>query len=447
MIFYWIVFIVILIFSLKDWKRTVIMWIPIQMLFNECICLKYTSPAVSLVLAVDVLLFAEYLIKRPSRSLNNSPYLFKVAFIAYLFSYIVSMIFSIIPFIEVFTGTIKYFIQSFIIVFLFQRALYNRDDIKLFIKTSFIVIILIIILGLYESVMKDNPVLDYVYLHAPTDLINGKMYYKPPFIGLSDGLSLRYGMVRTYSFFGIHIAFGCACVLFLYLYIYILKHKYFYIKKSWVILGSLLLLLGVLMSNSKTPMVGLLFFFFAFFTLKQILNFKTIVILSVIIVAIFIYVPNYLNNIIALFDTSVAEEAGGSNVAMRTRQFEVAVNMFLNNPLFGNGVGSIETLMKFGTNSDLLGAESSWLKILPERGIIGIVSYIILYQQVYKKWKMVINHRELLLFLCGLMAMETATGFMNFALYGSILVCIYRMKILNFQKCKNEKYKDLICSR
>lgn len=430
MVLYWIIFIIIFIFSLKDWKRTVIMWIPIQMLFNECICLKYTSPAVSLVLAVDTILLAEYLIKRPSRNLNNSPYLFKVAFIAYLFSYVVSMVFSIMPFTEVLTGTIKYFIQSFIIVFLFQRALYDSEDIKLFFKTSIIVIVLIIALGLYESIMKDNPVLDYIYLHAPTDLINGKMYYIPPFISWRDSLSLRYGMVRTYSFFGIHIAFGCACVLFLYLYIYILKHNYLYIKKNKIILGSFLLLLGVLMSNSKTPMAGLLFFIFAFFTLKQVVNFKTIVILFIIITIILVYAPNYLNNIIALFDSDVAEEAGGSNVAMRTRQFEVALNMFYNNPLFGNGVGSISTMMKIGNNADLLGSESSWLKILPERGIMGVIAYITLYVQMYKRWKVVMHNREILFFLFGLLTMETATGFMDFTLYGSILVLIYRYKVL-----------------
>lgn len=184
------------------------------------------------------------------------------------------------------------------------------------------------------------------------------------------------------------------------------------------------------MSNSKTPMAGLLFFIFAFFTLKQVVNFKTIVILFIIITIILVYAPNYLNNIIALFDSDVAEEAGGSNVAMRTRQFEVALNMFYNNPLFGNGVGSISTMMKIGNNADLLGSESSWLKILPERGIMGVIAYITLYVQMYKRWKVVMHNREILFFLFGLLTMETATGFMDFTLYGSILVLIYRYKVL-----------------
>ena len=72
------------------------------------------------------------------------------------------MLFSIVPFTEVFANTIKYFIQNFIIVYLFQRALYNKEDIKLFLKTGLIVVALIISLGLYETIFKDNPVLDYV---------------------------------------------------------------------------------------------------------------------------------------------------------------------------------------------------------------------------------------------------------------------------------------------
>lgn len=430
MILYWIIFLLISFFSIKDWKKMVIIWLPIQMLFNECVCLKYTSPAVSLVLAVDALLLFEYVIIRPHKGLNNSPFLFKTAFVAYLFSYLVSMFFSLVSFSEVLTGTIKYFIQNFIIVFLFQKALNDNEDIKLFFKTSFIIIILIVSLGLYEAVLKDNPILDYVYLHAPIDMIKGKMYYIPPFASMSGDLQMRYGMVRAYSFFGIHIAFGCTCVLFLYLYLYLFRHSINYINKKQVVIGSILLLLGILLSNSKTPMVGLLFFFFAFFSFKHIFNFKTIVVLFILICVILIYAPNYLNNITALFDAGVAEEGGGSNISMRARQLEVALNMFFNNPLFGNGVGSIPMMMNVGNNSDLLGAESSWLKILPERGLIGVASYLILYYQIFHIWKTVMNKRELIFFLCGLMAMETATGFMDFALYGCLLVCIYRYRVL-----------------
>lgn len=430
MILYWFLFIVILIFSLRDWKKTVIVWMPLQLLFNECVCLKYTPPAVSFVLAVDALLFLEYLVLAPKKNLYNGQFFFKTVFVAYLISYGVSMVFSIVPFSEVLTGTIKYFIQNFIIVYLFQKALNDEKDIKTFFNVSFVVVVVIIILGLYESVIKDNPVLDYVYANAPAELIKGKMYYVPPYESVLGELQMRYGMVRVYSFFDIHIAFGCACVLLLYMYLYFYKRNCAYLNNKKILYGAILLFIGVLLSNSKTPMVGLLFFLFAFFSFSQIFNAKTILVACVLVVVIFIYAPNYLNNITALFDSSVAEEGGGSNVAMRTRQFEVAFSLFAQNPLFGNGVGAIGVFMQNVSNSDLLGAESSWLKILPERGLLGVVVYLVLYWQIYFRLNKLAGKRETLLLLCGLMAMETATGFMDFALYGSVIICIYRYNVL-----------------
>ena len=47
---------------------------------------------------------------------------------------------------------------------------------------------------------------------------------------------------------------------------------------------------------------------------------------------------------------------------------------------------------------------------------------------MYKKLTRVMSKKEVLGFLIGLLLMETATGFMNFALYGSIVICLYRYK-------------------
>ena len=76
------------------------------------------------------------------------------------------MIFSIVSIEEVLTGTIKYFIQNFIILYLFQKALTGFDEIKLFIKATFVVAVLIISLGLFEAIVGDNPILDYVFMNA-----------------------------------------------------------------------------------------------------------------------------------------------------------------------------------------------------------------------------------------------------------------------------------------
>ena len=139
-----------------------------------------------------------------------------------------------------------------------------------------------------------------------------------------------------------------------------------------------------------------------------------------------------MNNFYGLFDDNLAQEGGGSSVALRTVQFQIGFQMFEQNPLFGNGVGSITQMMSTSSKfEDLLGAESSWLKILPERGIIGAIVYIILYYSIYKKLKAVIPNKTIILFLGGLMAMETATGFMDFPLFGAIIITIYRIHLVS----------------
>ena len=205
MILYWALFALICFFAIKDWRKSVIIWFPLRLLFNECVCLKYSSPAISLTLAVDILFILLYCFNKDKRVQNNNYYFFKKAFIAYSISYFLSILFSIVPIQSVFLNTVKYFIQSFVILFIFQKALCTMEDIRIYIKTSLYVIVIFISLGIYESIYKDNPVLDYVFINAPLESIQGKLYYIPPFLSYTGELAHRFGLVRCYSFFKIHI--------------------------------------------------------------------------------------------------------------------------------------------------------------------------------------------------------------------------------------------------
>ena len=227
MIIYWLVFFIIAICGLYNWKRTVIGWIPFSMLFNDGVCLKYQSPSVSLELAVDIYLLAVYYFAYRKRCIpihgRKIDYFFKSSFIAYSISYFFSMIFSIAPLSVIFTGTIKFFVEGFVLVYLFQLALSNKEDVNFIIKCLLISLIIISILGVIEFVYKLNPVLTFVYLNAPSpDLLDGKLYFNP--LELDNDYDLRYGMRRTYSFFSIHIAYGCACSLWFFMCLYFVKY-------------------------------------------------------------------------------------------------------------------------------------------------------------------------------------------------------------------------------
>lgn len=440
MLLYWIIFVIICLFAIKDWRKTVIAWLPIQLLFNECVCLKYDSPAVSFTLAIDSILIFCYFLDKNKKKQNARSFILKKVFIVYLLSYFLSMCFSIVPFTEVATNTLKYFIQSFGIIFVFYKAINSTEDIKLFVKTSAIVIVLIVSLGIYEALFKDNIVLDYVFMNAPLESINGKMWYVPPFLTATGEMTHRYGLTRCYSFFEIHISFGCACAILLYFYLFLLKYHTKYINRNSLVLLILLLVVGILLSNSKTPLVGLIFFLLAFYNLKFIFNPKLLLLAILVIFTVYNYTPGYIDNIVALFDNKVADDGGGSTNIMRMRQFEIGLELFSRNPLLGNGIGSIAAFMKNITYAELYGSESSWLKILIERGILGCIAYLYLYVVLFRKMKEYLTIRETTYFLLGLIAMETATGFMNFALFISIIIVICK-----YFDSKTTKRSDLTC--
>lgn len=438
MILYLLIFLALTYCAYRNWHRTVIAWMPIQLLINECVCLKYTSPAVSLVLAVDIMLLAFYYLLKPARLNRNGQYVFHGSFKFYLVSYGMSILFSIVPFTQVLTGTIKYFIETFIIVYLFQLAVRSMDDLRYLLKVGVMVMIPIVALGIYESATHDNPWLDYVWMNVPNkELIEGKMYYVPPFMRWSEEGGLRYGAARCFSTFNIHIAMSCGCVFMMLLYLFAYKYKeYFKLNMRMLFLAIGLAVVGTMLANSKTGMLGLMLFPLAAIDARELFRIRYIILFGVVIAVVAIYMPNQFLSLQALFDEKLAAEGGGSTVELRDRQFEVGLQMFAQNPIFGNGLGALSVMSKQGNWSDILGSESSWLKILPERGILGVFAYLYLYMEMLRKLRRFYPDKFVILFLAGLGMMETATGFMSFPLYGMLVVVFYRFGQFKLQSRK-----------
>lgn len=429
MLLYWSITFIISVAAIIDWKRTVLAWLPISMLFNPCVCLRYESPALSLVLAVNFVLVAIYIIKRKVHS--TYPFMFKNSCVAYLISYLFSLIFSIAPFTIALTETIRFFVNSFVVVFLFHKALNDYRDISFFVKSALIVFVPIIMLGIFEGVFHDNPWLDFVYLTVPNaELIGTKMYYLPPFLTPSGDLSTRFGLVRCYSFFKIHIEFGCACLFYLFTFLYYTSNNgaiNLRIKNRYFMIVSLLCLIGVFLCNSKTPFVGLFFFVLSVYPLRKLLSVKAAFLFASFICLGLIVLSSYeglFDTFFSLFDADKMEEGGGSSAEMRKTQFAVAFDFFMNNPLFGNGLRSLPILHK--KNPDIWGAESSWMIIPIQQGIVGLIAYLILYGEIYEHLSRSVGKRTSVLFLIGLMALETVTGPMSFYIFAPSLVAIER---------------------
>lgn len=424
MILYWLIFFLFSYLAYKNWRKTTLIWFPFQLLFNECVCLKYTSPAITLVLAVDcILIFMSY--RQDRKRYNRDSFIFRNVLIAYLISYTLSNLLSG-DFVTVFTNTLKYFIMNFFYLWILQKAIVELNDFRILIKYTFIVSILIVGLAFYETLMNDNPILDYVYFNTPEGLINAKMYYIPPSVNLTGELQMRYGVARAYSFFHIHIFFGATCIVLLYFFMFFLKQTKTIIKKhSWIfILAILLLFIGAFLSNSKTPIVGLFIIAFSFFSMKNIANVKTILCIIVALYVLLVYFPAYSINLFALFDDNLAQEGGGSSVALRQQQYAAAFDLFLQNPILGQGTGALNVTAS--VKEAILGLESSWLQMSVTRGLLGVLTYLYLYITIFKKLKPIMPIKQLLGLTIGFMAMETVTGQLNLALFGGLVIIIYK---------------------
>ena len=408
-----------------------------RVLFNAQVALRYASPAMSLTIAVDMTLLMIYFLKRKTikkkDGLRTDKFVL-VGVVALTFlSYLLSSIFAIVPISVGLTNIVKYFSSNFGMLFLLFKCLNTKEDLGLYVKMGAIVAVLITMLGVYEIIFRDNPWLDFVYLNSLNDeTTRGRSWYVPPFV--AGELQIRMGLVRAFSFFGIHIGFGTTCVFLAFLYFTIKKYKFDFINKTYLIIVVALLFVGTIISNSKTSFIGVAILLLGFYKLHQIFNPKILFPAIIIGYLIVVYVPVVVASFMSLFDPKIAEELGGSSVQMREMQLNIAMEMFNMNPLFGNGVGAISIMKNFGDNYLIAGAESSLLQILPERGILGFATYVLLFVVLFRSGMKYMPFQLSFFYLMSVAVMEFVTGCQNMAIWCGVYLCVMRM----FQLRKEE---------
>lgn len=434
MLLAWVVFFVVAICAFWDFKKTVIVWMAVRLLFNPQVALRYETPAMSLDFGIAVLLIMIYIIRNKKNGLAMDYFLLKPIFIATLISYTLSSLFSIYQTGEILRLMAKFAIMNFIILYVFHKALCTSDDVRCFVKAIIFVAIVIGSLGIIESIFYDNPYLDYIYYNSPREGTEGRMYYFPPEV--KEGmLQMRYGMVRAYSTFGIHLAFGRACVIIMGMLLIVMKLQYFRRYNWWILAAIILTIAGCITSNSKTCYIGMFVMLMLLTNPSQLLRIRTLGVIAFIVIVVFVlyrYVPNYFDNIFSLFDEDLAEEGGGSTIATRERQLTAMFNMFQQSPILGNGPGALNILKEMNeSNEAILGAEGALLSILPERGLLGYLVYLFSFYYIFRSSKRIVPTYLIFIYLLSVFAMEVVSGIGDMTLYWAIVIAIRRTYLLN----------------
>lgn len=299
------------------------------------------------------------------------------SFTLFICSIIISSIFSSIsPLLQVFPAAYLETTDVFLIVYLFWKEVKTEKDIMFLINGFFIAFLVIIAYGIFERFNSfENPLILYEQMLNPANASNEKMLWSYS----EDG---RAGLGRVTSVFA-H-AIGCggfiAIVFIFYLYTMFKHPSLWPIPKAIQIIFLLGLLIVLLFTNSRGPLLFLLIALLPFFHVKYIFKFLIIAFIGVIFFGGLI--NDYLDTFLSIFNSNAAEKVGGSNIDMRINQFEVMFDIWSNNPLLGNGAKATNYWLE--KDLGLLGGESVWIGLFLNQGLLGVIAYVYLLFSIIK---------------------------------------------------------------
>lgn len=294
--------------------------------------------------------------------------------------------------------------------------------IKIFTKAVLIYSFAICTYTLFELITKSNPFLEIL----DTWGLKEKVTYIT---------EIRYGLKRCQSFFNMHTTLGGVCMSPLALFLFMRFRTYTPIKKEILNVIIIMLILSILFTGARSAFISCLIVLLLClnkqsFTPQNVLLF----ILCIFIITIFEF--NYIYDFVNSIINSKAVE--GSNSEMRLMQYSIALKYMLQSPIWGNGFNFIgEYIMKYFPD-EIYGAESMWLSLMVDHGLIGVLAYIYLFYSINRFCKRTKN-KELFFFLLGYYIFNTLSSipdcYLTFIIIYILVMC--KMKDLNAYKKVN----------
>lgn len=427
-ILYYIIFFIILIRLIKNFRQTVLWYIPFRIALHQGIILWPQNPTVMLdsmvCFCIIIIYYSQYRNKIP---INKFPFTFPL------------LLFSISEFLSGFVAsdnaTIFNFLQTVVVdiglVYVLWNCIVSEKDISRLIKGYTVMFSLAILLGIFEQITHYNPIISIEKALLPASAPHGLIW-------VSEGI--RFGQLfRSQAFMSISITFGGYCVIYFIFYYYFSNkyriYNYFRGKKQmFYIIG---LAFGTILSGSKSPILTLIVSFIPYFKWKWMHNFKLIILMLIVIP---LTLPSFMRIYDDIYSSLTVENqweyTGGSSLAMRMQQLEISYNAFLQSPIIGNGSKATADVAE--SNPELLGAESIWFKLLIEKGIVGIIAYfvLIMYPLFLRNSSNKKCYLALIISWMALNTMTTVPG-MNISFYYTLIVILRKTELFKYRSNSN----------
>lgn len=241
---------------------------------------------------------------------------------------------------------------------------------------------------------------------------------------------IRYGIKRSQSIFDMHTTWGGYTIISFCTLLFLSKYKNFSSRNLLLLL--VLLAANCFFTGARSAIIGLVFTLFAFIDYKDFKKRNV----QIGIMVILLISPLFIDYFQEVFSSiSDSEKVGGSNADMRENQFDICFYHFFKSPLYGNGISyTWEFALAF--DKTLYGAESLWIPILIDQGILGCLAIITMYM-VTAIYLIRTGNKRFIFVLLGFLIFNTLSSIPHF----SIVNVIYYVIILSFYNY--EKYYSI----
>lgn len=271
--------------------------------------------------------------------------------------------------------------------------------IKWFVKYCLIYGGIVSLYALFETVTRQNP---YIEVVNSLGLYNNDRVID----------EIRFFLKRSQSIFSMHGTNGVVALLTGVTLLYIKKYTQYLNNSKYVLFFAFLLFATVFFTGTRSAILGLVVSYITFFDMKTI-KMKYVIIVILFICIGSVVFNDYFNVIYNSFINT--ESVDGSNQDMRDTQFDLAFFYLDRSYWIGNGIAYTWTYV-LAMHKELYGAESLWIPIMIDQGILGVVSYIafILGCAIYAKKH---NCSNLLFFILGIIIFNTLSSIPAFKFY------------------------------
>mgnify|MGYP003990762295 FL=1 len=281
------------------------------------------------------------------------------------------------------SGYISFMLETIFPVFMIWVAFKDSDSLLKLIKMTVSVYVIMALYGVIAYWYGGNPLLELINTEdSPRRLLftyneneRGGVLGRAQSI-FSHPLHLGYlSSIMAVMVFGIQKAF-----------------RPFSTIAYWLVL--FILLVSIMLASSRSPILFLIISIIVYTAYSGLINALKIFAFTflglVLVISSGIYESvfgNYLELIVSIFEELSGKESGfgGSDLDMRLSQLAIALNVFLERPLFGHGMSYIRILLENHLAPGLLEAESFAFKMI-DVGVVGMFGYLLLYVKIYSSF-------------------------------------------------------------